>query len=340
MQPCEGLSRAMIGLRRFPDGHTLSRDNPKTEQVRDTLPLWIWLALATGFAQTARNTLARSMIGEISAPLNSWSRFVFMLPWLVPLVTFFVMRSGMPQVSPSCLAYAVLAAASQLTGGVLLIMAFQRANFAQSVIFHKLEVAFAAVIGALFFQESPSLLAWLGILVCSVGVVLMNLGREVGRGSWWRAFHLDRGGVLAVMCAVILVCFSFMAKRSLHILVQDNPHLQEGLFESLVLICFLVTAIDAAILTIYLLLQHPGQFRHVRRLWPRMFMVGTASLANALMWYWAITLTFVAYVAAVSQIESVLSVLVGLLIWREDEVWRQLPGVALLIGGMTLVVLG
>ncbi len=115
--------------------------------------------------------------------------------------------------------------------------------------------------------------------------------------------------------------------------------MQDGVFEGLVLICFFVTAIDVAILTIYLLLRHPGQFRHVRRLWPRMFMVGTASAANALMWYWAFSLTLVAYVAAVGQLESVLSVLIGLLIWREYEVWRQLPGIALLIGGMILVVL-
>ncbi len=304
------------------------------------MPLWVWIALATGCAQTARNILARSMVGEISAPLNSWARFAFMLPWLFPVVTFFVMRSGMPQVSMTCLAYAVLAAVSQLTGGVMLIMAFQRSNFAQSVIFYKLEVAFAAVIGVLFFQEAPSLLAWLGILVCSVGVVLMNIGRDVGSGGWWRAFHLDRGGVLAIVSAVILVGFSFIVKRSLQILVQDNPHLQEGVFESLVFVCFLVTVIDAAILTIYLLWQHPGQFRQVRRLWPRMVMVGTASLANALMWYWAISLTFVAYVSTVSQIESVLSVLIGLMIWRESEVWRQLPGMALLIVGMTLVLLG
>ncbi len=168
----------------------------------------------------------------------------------------------------------------------------------------------------------------------------MNMGREVGPDGWWRAFHLDRGGVLAVVCSVVLVGFSFILKLCLQILVQDNPHLQESLFESLVLICFLITAIDAAILTIYLLLQHPGQFRHVRRLWPRMFMVGTASLVNALAWYWAISLTFVAYVSAVSQIESVLSVLIGLMIWRESEEWRQLPGIALLIGGMTLVLLG
>ncbi|ETW93682.1 MAG: hypothetical protein ETSY1_38175 [Candidatus Entotheonella factor] len=304
------------------------------------MPLWVWLTLGTVLAQTARNAIARSMVEEISAPLNSWARYAFMLPWLFPVVIFFVMRSGMPHVSPSYLAYAVIAAICQITGGVLLIMAFKHSNFAQSVIFHKLGVVFIAVIGVLFFQESPSRLAWLGILLCSVGIVLMNIGRELGPSGWRQAFHLDRGGVLAVMCALILACFNFTAKRSLQILVQDNPHLQEASFESLILACFLVTALDTVILTLYLLLRHSGQFRHVCRLWPRMVMVGTASLANSLMWFWAVSLTLVAYVAAVSQIESALAVLLGLIIWREHEVWRQIPGVALLIGGMTLVILG
>ncbi len=246
----------------------------------------------------------------------------------------------MPQVSPSCLAYAVLGASGQLLGGVMLIMAFQRSNFAQSIIFHKLEVVFAAVIGVLFFQESPSLLAWLGILVCSFGVVLMNIGRDTGPNGWWRAFHLDQGSVLAISCAVVLVCCSFMIKRCLQALVQANPHLQDGTFEGVVLTAFFVTIIDVAISTTYLLLWHPGQFTHVRRLWPRMLMVATTSLAGSLAWYWAFSLTLVAYAAAVGQIESVLSVLIGLMIWREDEVWRQIPGMALLIGGMTLVLLG
>ena len=131
-----------------------------------------------------------------------------------------------------------------------------------------------------------------------------------------------------------------MIKRCWQTLVQDNTYLQDVTFESLVLTSFLVTMIDVAILTTYLLLRHPSQLTHVRRLWPRMFMVATASLTCSLTSYWAFSLTLVAYASAVGQIESVLSVLIGLTIWREDEVWRQIPGMALLIVGMTLVLLG
>ncbi|ETW93483.1 MAG: hypothetical protein ETSY2_51335 [Candidatus Entotheonella gemina] len=167
----------------------------------------------------------------------------------------------------------------------------------------------------------------------------MNVGREAGSGGWRRAFYLDCGGVLAIVCAVILVICSFMIKRCLQALVQANPHLQDSTFEAVVFTSFLVTVTDVAILTTYLVLRQPSQLAQVRRLWTRMFMVGAASLTTSLTSYWAFSLTLVAYAAAVGQIESVLSVLLGLMIWCEDEVWRQIPGMALLIGGMILVLL-
>ncbi len=304
------------------------------------MPLWVWIALAAGCAQTARNALARSLVGKIPPTLNSWSRFLFMLLLAFPLVIFFVMRSGMPEISPACLFYGVLGASCRLLGGVMLIMAFQRSNFAQSIVFHKLEIVFAAVIGVLFFQEAPSWLAWLGILVSSVGVVFMNIGRDAGPEGWRQAFHFDPGSVLAILCAGPLMLSSFTIKRCVQALVRANLHLPSGTFEGVVMTLFLVTLIEVVMLSGYLLLRHPAQFTHVRRLWPCMLMLGATSLAGSLAWFWAFSFTFVAYVQVLGQIEAVLSVLIGLMIWQEYEVRRQIPGMALLIGGMTLVLLG
>jgi drug/metabolite transporter (DMT)-like permease len=55
---------------------------------------------------------------------------------------------------------------------------------------------------------------------------------------------------------------------------------------------------------------------------------------------WAYSLTFVAYVKAVGQVESVAAVLYSLLIWKESEVSRQVPGMALTLVGIVLVLLG
>ncbi len=302
--------------------------------------LWIWIALTAGCMQTARNALSRSLVGQISPTLNSWARFAFMLPLVVPVAVFFVIQSGVPYISLSCFLYGALGAICQLFGGVILIIAFQRSNFAQSIIFHKLELVFAALLGALLFRELPSLTAWLGILVCGLGIVLMNIGRDTGPDGWRRAFHLDRGSALAILCGVSLACSSFMIKRSAQAFMQGNPNLQYGTFEGVVMTVLLITAIEVWILTVYLLLRHPTQFAHVRQLWPRMLMIGATSFIGSLGWFWAFSLTLVAYVKAVGQIELVLSVCVGVMVWREYEVRRQIPGMALLLGGMMLVLLG
>lgn len=304
------------------------------------MPLWVWIALAAGCAQTARNALSRSMAQEIPPTLNSWSRFTFMLPLIAPLMTFFVMRSGIPEVSPACLVYGALGACCQSLGNIMLISAFRRSNYAQSIVFHKLDVLFAAVLGILFFQEAPSWLAWIGILVSSIGVVLMNVSRDTEPGRWRRAFHFDSGSLLAILCAGVLMCSGFFIKRSLQAMVWANPHLQEGLFEAAVMTAFLVTCMAVVMLSGYLLLCHRAQFSYVRQLWPRMLMLGAASLTGSLGWFWAFSFTLVAYVQAVGQIEAVLSVLIGLILWQEYEVRRQIPGIALVIGGMTLVLLG
>ena len=55
-----------------------------------------------------------------------------------------------------------------------LIAAFHRASFAQSIVFHQLEVVFAALLGLMLFHETPSLLAWGGIVLCGVGVLWLE----------------------------------------------------------------------------------------------------------------------------------------------------------------------
>ena len=85
-------------------------------------------------------------------------------------------------------AYNLATAVAQLLGNVALIAAFRRATFAQSIVLHKLEVAFAALIGALFFSEYPALVGWIGVAACTVGVLFINLGRDHGPAGWRRAF--------------------------------------------------------------------------------------------------------------------------------------------------------
>ncbi len=301
---------------------------------------WIELSLAGGCLQTARNALSKSLAGQISPTLNSWSRFAFNLPLSTLLMLGLLVWVGVPRLSPPFFAYCAATAVAQLLGNIALVSAFRHTNFAETIVLHKLEVVFTALVGVLFFAEAPSSLGWVGVVLCGAGVVFMNLGREGGPQGWRRAFHLSSGSLLALLCAVLLVLASFMLKSASAQFVLANPSVGSERFTPAVHTLFHTTWMEVVILTVVLALTRPQEFRLVPSHWRRMAMIGAVSFSGSLCWFWAYALTLVAYSKAVGQIEAVLALILALLVWREREVLRQLPGVCIVLVGIGMVLLG
>jgi drug/metabolite transporter (DMT)-like permease len=300
--------------------------------------MWVEIAVAASVLQTTRNALARSLSERISPALNSWSRFAFNLPFSLALVGVLAVLAPLPRLSWVFYGLCLGTALSQLLGNVALVSAFRYANFAESIALHKLEVVFAALLGVVVFREEPSALGWVGIVLCSGGILLMNLGRERGPKGWRRAFHLDRGAGLALLCALLLVLASFMLKEATSVFALLNPRVGSGRFEAAAFTLFHTTWMEVLILSVYLWRWSPGEFQRVPRHWRRMALIGASGFAGSLCWFWAFSLTLVVYVKAVGQLESVFAVVLALVVWREREVVRQLPAVALLVLGIVVVL--
>ncbi|MDX1385134.1 MAG: EamA family transporter [Thermoanaerobaculia bacterium] len=301
--------------------------------------LWILLALAAGTFQTARNALANSLAGRISPALNSWSRFAFNLPFSLALVGAVVAIGGMPRASPAFFLYCLGTGVTQLVGNVALIGAFRRSEFAESIVLHKLEVAMAAVVGVLFFAESPTAGGWAGIVLCTAGVLLINLGRPDRGHTWRHLFHLDAGAALALSAGLMLVFASFFLKAATREFAAVNPDLGPGSFAGAVHTLVHTTWMEVAILTAFLVATDARELGRVREHWRRMLAIGLAGFSGSVCWFWAYSLALVAYVKAVGQVETVLSVILGLTALRELRVRRQLPGIGLIVTGIVLVLL-
>jgi len=302
--------------------------------------MWVALALAAGVAQAGRNSLARSLAGKVSPGLNSWARFTFSLPFTCALIAALLLTRPVPQLSWEFFGYCGLTALSQLLGSVALVAAFNYASFVESIVLHKLEIVFAALIGIALFNEQPSTLGWLGVVVSGVGVLLMNLGRSGVKVGWRRAFHFDSGAILALVCGVLLVFASFFLKGAANEFAGLNPYVGAGRFDAAVHTLFHTTWIEVVILTIALRFTRPSEFALVPRYWRRMLLIGATGFVGSLCWFWAYSIALVAYVKAVGQIESLLAIVIGVVVWREREIWSQLPGVTMVLCGIMLVLLG
>jgi drug/metabolite transporter (DMT)-like permease len=300
---------------------------------------WVVISLTAAGFQTARNSFARSLVGHVSPALNSWSRFAFNLPFSVLLAATLIGLHGWPNLPIFFFAYCLATAVTQLLGNVALVAAFGRSNFAQSIVLHKLEVVVTGIVGVLLFAESPSPIGWAGLITCTAGVLLMNLGRASGPAGWRRAFHLDAGSLLALSAAILLTLAAFMLKDAVAVFVAGNPRVGPDRFEAAAHTLVHSTWMEVVILSAWLLRRGLGELRKVPLHWKRMLAIGLTGFCGSLGWYWAFSLTLAAYVKAVGQIEAVFAVILAIVVWHEKEVWKQLPGILLIMLGIVLVLI-
>lgn len=304
------------------------------------IELWVVLAIGAALAQTTRNAIAQSVSAEISAALNSWSRFAFCLPFAAFACGAVVAAEGMPSLPPTFFFYCLCTAVTQLLGNVALVSAFRVGGFGESIVFHKLEVILTAIVGAVLFAELPSREGAAGIIICGFGVIVINLMRGTGDRRWVHAFSLGRAGSLALLCAVLLVAASFALKIANGIVSEANPGISVSSIAAPIQTLFHTTWMEVLLLSIWILHREPRSFAAVPVHWRRMLLIGSTGFIASLGWFWAYSLTLVAYVKAVGQIEALIAIALAIRVLGERELIRQLPGVLLIIGGITLVLLG
>lgn len=175
-----------------------------------------------------------------------------------------------------------------------------------------------------------------------VGVILIGLGSVDGAGARSRDLSeltgANLGTLLALSTAGLLVVASFGIQQATEELRRLNPAV-EGTFGLAATTLFHVTWIEVAALTAWLLVRERAALARVPDHLPRLLAIGLTSFLGSLGWFWAFSLTLVAFVKAVGQIESVLSVLLAVYLWHEQRARDQIPGIALTIVGILLIVL-
>lgn len=308
--------------------------------------MWVLISLAAGTLQTARNGLARSLSGALPVSLLSWSRFAFNLPFAATLALglYLFGSVGLPNLSLWFFTLCLIGGIGQLLGNIVLIKSFALSTFAQSIVVHKTEVALAALTGLLFFSQLPSLISWVGIGISALGVAMIGFATakskdSEGSVSFRTLLRTNGGSALALLSAMLLVVAGFGISLATDELRVLNPSV-DGTFMLAATTLVHVTWIEVVILTGWIAYANPTHFAMVRPNVRRLAAIGFTSFGGSLGWFWAFSMSFVAYVKAVGQIESVLSVLLAIYVWKEQSTKDQLPGIALTIIGILFVVLG
>lgn len=286
-----------------------------------------WFALAVGSAlfQVLRNMVMKRLGHQLDETINVWGRFTFILPF----AALGLYWQGMPELQPGVWVYCLLFAGAQIAGTQFLAMALHVAQISLVTALWKLSVVLLVVWGVVALGESPSALGVVGVLVSVVGMYLLNVERA--RVSVWAplvALVRDPGQRYTLASAFFFAPSVILIKK---IALLSSPTF--AVFSGYVF-C-------AAIITPFAIYRSGRHFRQIGNHWWSFVALGAFAAISTWFGTTAYTMTVSSYVEAVKQLELLMALVIGWLVFGEGAkvkvIWK---GCMVMVIGLVLVVLG
>lgn len=295
--------------------------------------LWIFVAVAAAGFQTLRFMLQKSLsMGTLSAGGATLARFLFSAPFVAALALGYLSYSGAdwPALGNRFLPFALVGALAQILATWCVVALFQHRNFAVGITFKKTEVVQTALVGFLVLGDRISFGGLMAILIGLLGVLVLSDRPEGGAGL--KRF-LNKGAGLGLLSGAFFAV-SAVGYRGATLEVGSDDPLMRALISLMV-----VTASQSVGLGSYLIWREPGQVGRVLASWRSSIWMGLASLGGSLGWFLAFTLQNAAYVFAVGQVEVIFSILISVLVFKEQISRREGAGIALITASVLTLVL-
>lgn len=298
------------------------------------MSVWIPLTIVAAFLQNLRSTLQKQLTGEMSPIAATYVRFAYGLPvaffYLVLLV--WLEHAPLPSLNRSFLLYSIIGALAQIYATVLLVALFTKRNFAVGTTYSKTETMLAALFGIVVLGEHPSLGASIAIIVSFAGVVLISMAKtDLPMRQFWRSL-LNGPALMGIssgaMFGIAAVCYRAAA------LSLEHPHI----FMAAGYTLFWVLMIQTFAMGLWLALRRPMDLKASATSWRVSGLVGIAGALASIGWFTAMAIENAAYVRALGQVELVFTFISSYFLFRERTTHLELAGIALIVGGILLLL--
>ncbi len=292
------------------------------------MPLWVAISIGAAFLQNLRTALQKSLTPRVGLVGATCARFLFAAPWAVALVAVLGVREGgLPAPTVAFAVWGLVGAVAQIAGTLLLLHLFSLRNFAVGNTFAKTETVQAVLFGFLLLGDRIGALALGGMLVSLAGLVMLS--KAPGFGLF------NRGAAIGLSCGAAFA-MAGIGYRAASLALADTG----GLLMRPAFTLAYVTLLQSALLIGWLRVRAGGGLAAVAREWRLESVVGAAGMLASLGWFTAFTLVTVAQVKAVGPVELVFSWRTARYAFGERPSGRETVAIALVAGGILLVILG
>ena len=296
--------------------------------------LWIPITIAAALLQNIRTALQKHLKGRLSTNGATYTRYVFGFPLAILYVAGLHAGAGLalPDFNWGFAAWLVLGAITQIVATSLLLHAFAYKNFAVGVAYSKTEVIQAGVFGAVFLGETVTAFGAVAIVLSTIGVMFMSLDRTQPPVRAFLLGWIERPALIGIASGGVFA-ISAVAFRAASLALEHPSFLMSAAYTVL---C--ATVLQTAVLTVYLYTRERGQIGLVFKHWRMASLPSIAGVLGTICWLTAMTLQSVAYVRTLGLIELVFTFMISVFAFRERPARNEVIGVALLVGGIALVL--
>jgi drug/metabolite transporter (DMT)-like permease len=293
------------------------------------LELWIYFTLLAAFMQAIRTAGQKQLTQHLNAMATTGVRYIYALPfaWLYLWWVLDYRALPLPALNNEFLQYALIACVMQIIGTVCLVAAFKYRNFAVATSLAKTEAIQVAVVGALLFSASLSLMGWFSVIIGVVGVLLMSKVKFTFKDVFQNpgaGFGLASGLGLAI--TTLLIRKSSLALNS------------DLLLSAAITLTFMIT-VQSIISFIYVYCQDKRQLLAMFSQWRLCLFVGVTSVVGSIGWFTAVSFQNVAYVKALGQVEFFITLFITYRIFKEKILAIEYFGMSLIIVSVLVLLL-
>jgi drug/metabolite transporter (DMT)-like permease len=285
--------------------------------------MWLALALASALFQVLRNTAMKRLGHALDEYINVWGRFTFLLPFALAAA----LVTGWPSLRPGFIGWCVAFGLCQTISTLALSKALKLSGIALVTALWKVSLLVLLVMGY-GFGERPTALGVAGVLLSVAGVYLLNVSRA--RMSPWAPLVVlvtDRGQRYTLLAALFYAPSVLTIKQA--ILASDPATGTLGAY-----------AAASLFMTPVALLTSARHFAAVPRHWKDFVGLGLFAALTTITQGVAYTLTLTSYVEAVKQVEILLAMAIGVVVFGEAQRVREsAPGALVMLVGMVLLAL-
>ncbi len=295
---------------------------------------WLVATLVAACFQVARTAMQRRLGGDMGPNAAGFVRYVFGAPVALGAVAAIALVSP-PLPSPTWrfLGLVSVAGLAQIVGTNLLIRSFDLRDFAIGTTYSKTEAAQVALFSAVLLGEPLPEAAWIGVLLCLAGVVLLacrgdlravgTVLRARGDRAMWAGLGAAGGFGLAAVCI----------RGASNSLGEDRPIVRALM--TLATMNTLQTLANGA----WLLARARSELSAIRRRLGHSVGVGLLSVGGSAGWAIGMTLQNAAVVRTVGQIDLVLAFLVGRFVFKEQRRRSEVAASLVIVAGVVAILL-